>query len=82
MQTAYIEIVNNWCSWRSPIGIFHLHQIGDFTVDNILRWLRMCPQPPFSCIDPLQQPPFIGFRAVSGDKEVFWGERPYTPKEK
>jgi len=65
----YIEIGNSWCSWRHNLSDNDLHTIGEFTTENILRWLKTSSRP-FSYTEPLMDPSItlVEFHAVSMNK--------------
>jgi len=79
----YIDIGNSWCSWRQDLSDSDMRDIGEFTTENILRWLRTSKQPFDQCgFDPLKDSSLtlVEFHAVCGDKDLRWGTtEPWTP---
>ena len=73
MTPAYIDIGNSWCSWRHHLGDSDLREIGQFTTENILRWLKTS-KAPFGGHEPLMDSSLtlVEFHAVCGDKDVRW----------
>jgi hypothetical protein len=79
----YVDIGNSRCSWRHNLSGSELRDIGEFTTENILRWLRISKQP-FDHLgfDPLRDSSLtlVGFHAVCGDKDLRWETKePWTP---
>ena len=77
----YIHIGNSWCSWGHDLSDSDLRNIGEFTTENILRWLKS-PRQPFDHLDPLRDSSLtlVEFRAVCGDKDLRWETtEPWTP---
>src|SRR5207302_1041635 len=83
IMRAYIDIGNSWCSWRHDLSYSDLRNIGEFTTENILRWLKTSKQPfDHSGFDPLRDPSvtLVEFHAVCGDKDLRWETtEPWTP---
>jgi len=83
IMRAYIDIGNSWCSWRHDLSDSDLRNIGEFTTENILKWLKTSKQP-FDHFghDPLRDSSLtlIEFHAVCGDKDLHWETtEPWTP---
>jgi hypothetical protein len=82
IMRAYIEIGNSWCSWRHDLSDSDMRNIGEFTTENILGWLKSkSPFNPYGH-EPLMDPSLqlVEFHAVCGDKEVQWETtEPWTP---
>jgi hypothetical protein len=80
MQTN-IDIGNSWCTWRHDLSDSDFREIGEFTTENILRWLEVSKyrsQGP----DPLMNFGLtpVEFHAVCGDKDLHWETaEPWTP---
>jgi hypothetical protein len=78
---SYIAIGNSWCSWRHDLSNSDLRNIGEFTTENILTWLKNSKQP-FDNGDPLRNSSItlVEFHAVCGDKDLRWETtEPWTP---
>lgn len=78
---AYIDIGNSWCSWRRHLTDSDLRNIGEFTTENVLTWLKTSRQP-FSNLEPLMDPSLtlVEFHAVCGHKDLRWQTtEPWTP---
>ena len=83
IMRAYIDIGNSWCSWRHDLNDSDLRNIGEFTTENILRWLKTSKQPFDRCgFDPLKDSSLtlVEFHAVWSDKDLRWETtEPWTP---
>jgi hypothetical protein len=77
----YIDIGNSWCSWRHDLSDNDLRNIGEFTTENILRWIKN-PQYHNHGPEPLMnfEGTLVDFHAVCGDKDLRWETtEPWTP---
>jgi hypothetical protein len=77
----YIDIGNSWCTWRYDLSDSDLHNIGEFTTENILRWLKN-PKYHDYPREPLMDfgLTLVEFHAVCGDKDLRWETtEPWTP---
>jgi hypothetical protein len=83
IMRPYIDIGNSWCSWRHELSDSDLRNIGEFTTEKILRWLKTSKQPFDRCgFDPLKDSSLtpVEFHAVWGDKDLRWETtEPWTP---
>jgi hypothetical protein len=67
-MTAYIDIGNSIAHWRRELSNSDLHNIGEFTTENILSWLKT-----LRYTDPINDTSKVqDFHAVCGDIDIRW----------
>ena len=65
---AFIEISNSFCTWRRDLSNSDLRNIGEFTSENIAKWLKT-----LRYFDPMQDTSrVVEFHAVCGEKSIHW----------
>jgi hypothetical protein len=65
----YIEIGNSFAHWRRELSGFDLRNIGEFTTENILKWLPTLRYN-FEAVQDTSR--VVEFHAVCGDKDIHW----------
>ena len=67
IKPAYIEVVGGIGIWLRELASWNLREIGEFTRENVLRWMESHTGPEWVGVLPVED-----FHAVCGDIDIPW----------